>query len=53
LALAIVTPAAQAHQTEQARNQLECATSKVIMTNKAGQTGSIQVEEQILDRRRC
>jgi hypothetical protein len=47
LALAILTPPAQARQTEQPRTQFECATTKVIMTNKAGQTGSVQVEEHM------
>ena len=46
LALAL-TPPAQARQTEQARTQFECATTKVIMTNKAGQTNSVQVEEHM------
>ena len=47
MALAILTPAAQARQTEQARTQFECAITKVIITNKAGQTGSVQVEEHM------
>jgi hypothetical protein len=47
VALAILTPAAQARQTSQARTQFECATAKVIITNKAGQTGSVQVEEHM------
>jgi hypothetical protein len=47
LVLAILTPLAQARQTEQARTQFECATTKVIMTNKAGQTGSVQLEEHM------
>jgi hypothetical protein len=47
LALAILTPPAQARQTEQPRTQFECATTKVIMTNKAGQTGSVQVVEHM------
>jgi phosphoribosylformylglycinamidine (FGAM) synthase-like amidotransferase family enzyme len=47
LALAILTPPAQARQTERARTQFECATTKVIMTNKAGQTNSVQVEEHM------
>jgi hypothetical protein len=42
-----LTPLAQARQTEQARTQFECATTKVIMTNKAGQSGSVQVEEHM------
>ena len=42
LALAL-TPPAQARQTEQARPQFECATTKVNMTNKARQTNSVQV----------
>jgi hypothetical protein len=46
LALAL-TPSAQARQTEQVRTQFECATTKVIMTNKAGQTNSVQVEEHM------
>ena len=47
LVLAILTPPAQARQTEQARTQFECATTKVIMTNKAGPTNSVQVEEHM------
>jgi hypothetical protein len=47
LAVAILTPPAQARETGQARTQFECATTKVIMTNKAGQTGSVQVEQHI------
>ena len=47
LVLAILTPPAQARQTGQARTQFECATTKVILTNKAGQTGSVQVEEHM------
>jgi hypothetical protein len=47
LVLAILTPPAQARQTEQARTQFKCATTKVIMTNKTGQTGSVQVEEHM------
>jgi hypothetical protein len=47
LAVAILTPPAQARQTEQTRTQFECATTKVIMTNKAGRTGSVQVEEHM------
>ena len=47
LVLAILTLPTQARQTEQARTQFECATTKVIMTNKAGQTGSVQVEEHM------
>ena len=43
----MLTPPAQARQTEQARTQFECATTKVIITNKAGQTGSVQVEEHM------
>jgi len=46
-ALAILTPPAQARQTERARTQFDCATTKVIMTNKAGQKGSVQVEEHM------
>jgi hypothetical protein len=42
-----LTPPAQARQTEQTRTQFECATTKVIMTNKAGRTGSVQVEEHL------
>ena len=45
--VAILTPLAQACQTEKASTQFECATTKVIMTNKAGQTGSVQVEEHM------
>ena len=48
LALAILTPPPQARQTEQARTQFECASTKVIMTNKAGQMGSVQVEEHMI-----
>lgn len=47
LALAILTPPAQARQTERARTQFVCATTKVIMTNNAGQKGSVQVEEHV------
>jgi hypothetical protein len=47
LALAILTPAAQVCQAEQRRTQFDCATTKVIMTNKDGQTGSVQVEEHM------
>ena len=47
LVLAILTSPAQARQTEQARTQFECAITKVIITNKAGQTGSVQVEEHV------
>jgi hypothetical protein len=47
LALAILTPPPQARQAERARTQFDCTTTKVIMTNKAGQTGSVQVEEHM------
>jgi hypothetical protein len=47
LVLAILTPPAQARQTERARTQFDCTTTKVIMTNKAGQTNSVQVEEHM------
>ena len=46
-ALAILTPPAQARQTERARTQFDCTTTKVIMTNKAGQKGLVQVEEHM------
>ena len=45
--VAILTPLAQARQTEKASTQFECATTKVIMTNKAGQTGWVQVDQHI------
>ena len=48
LALAILTPPAQARQTERARTQFDCTTTKVIMTNKAGQKGLVQVEEHMI-----
>ena len=47
LALAIVTSPAQARQAEQARNQFDCATTKVIITDKAGHMGSAQTEERL------
>jgi hypothetical protein len=47
LALVALTPPTQAHQTEQVRTEFECATTKVIITNKAGQTGAVKVEEHM------
>jgi hypothetical protein len=47
LALAILTPLMQARQTEQTRTQLNCASTKVIMTDKAGHKDSVQVEEHL------
>ena len=47
LALAILTALAQARQAEQARNQFDCVTTKVIITDKAGHIGSVQAEERL------
>ena len=47
LALAILTPSTQALQTAEARTQFDCATTKVIMIDKAGHKGSVQVEERM------
>ena len=48
LVLAILTSPAQARQTERARTQFDCTTTKVIVTNKAGQTNSVEVEEHMI-----
>jgi hypothetical protein len=37
----------QARETEQARTRFKCVTNKVIMTDKAGLKGSVQVEEHM------
>jgi hypothetical protein len=37
----------QAPETEQARTRFKCVTTKVIMTDKAGLKGSVQVEEHM------
>jgi hypothetical protein len=42
-----LTPPAQARQAEQSRTQIDCTTTKVIMTDKAGQMGLVQVEEHM------
>jgi hypothetical protein len=34
-------------QTEQTRTQLNCASTKVVMTDKAGHKGSVKVEEHL------
>jgi hypothetical protein len=48
LALAILTPLVQVRQTEQTRTQLNCASTKVIMTDKAGHKDSVKVEEHMV-----
>lgn len=47
LALAIFTRLAQARLAEQTRAQLDCATTKVILTDKAGHKDSVQFEEHM------
>ena len=47
LAFAILTPPMLMRQAEQTRTQFDCVTTKVIMTNKAGQKGTVQVEEHM------
>jgi hypothetical protein len=47
LALAISPQVLQVRQTEQTRTQLDCASTKVIMTDKAGHEGSVKVEEHM------
>jgi hypothetical protein len=47
LALAIFTQLAQARRAEQTRAQLDCATTKVILTDKAGHKDSVQIEEHM------
>jgi hypothetical protein len=47
LALAISTHLTQVRQTEQTHSQFDCITIKVIMTDKAGHKGSVQVEEPV------
>jgi hypothetical protein len=37
----------QARETKQVRTQFNCVTTKVIVTNKAGSKGSVQVEEHM------
>jgi hypothetical protein len=37
----------QARETEQARTRFKCVTNKVIMTDKAGLKGSVQVEQHM------
>ena len=38
---------AEVRQAEQARTQIDCTTTKVIMTDEAGSKGSVQVEERM------
>ena len=46
-ALALLTQLVQARRTEQTRTQFDCASTKVIMTDKAGHLDSVQVEEHM------
>jgi hypothetical protein len=48
LALAISANLVQVRQAEQTRTQFNCLTTKVIMTDRAGHRGSVQVEELII-----
>ena len=47
LALAIFTQQVQVRRTEQTRTQYDCASTKVIMTDKAGHKDLVQVEERM------
>jgi hypothetical protein len=47
VALAILIQLAQVRQTEQTRTQLVCASTKVVMTDKAGHKDSVQLEERM------
>ena len=47
LALTILSAPAEVRQAEQARTQIDCTTTKVIMTDEAGSKGSVQVEERM------
>jgi hypothetical protein len=48
LALAILTPLVQVRQTEQTRTQFDCATTKVVITDKAGHRDSVRAEEHVI-----
>jgi hypothetical protein len=48
LALAILTPLVQVRQTEQTRTQFDCATTKVVITDKAGHRDSVRAEEHVV-----
>ena len=48
MALAILTPLVQVRQTEQTRTQFDCATTKVVITDKAGHRDSVRAEEHVI-----
>ena len=47
LAFATLTQSAQVRQAEQTRIQLDCASTKVIMTDKAGHKDTVHVEDHM------